>query len=247
MTNEFSTAAAQSLHPKSRPTDDFQDDVRQAIEHFQKLNANQKARYFDFLQKVFTDPAWAKSGTGVKGKNIPFNSKDEEVDWPTVAEALVENEMRERIETQLEELGVSKDALEKVSELFFEAVEQRLNHEDDAFRQAVADLLNDYLPSPFISNEELDVVTALAKRVEDLQADIDFVEQENATLVEEIKQNLTEENNFIPNERFRKRSTVNDLMCESDENNSDASFNESNQHGNKQMNEYLRYFGSGNK
>ncbi len=242
MTEYSTTNAAGSLHPKSQAFDDFEADVQQAIENFQRLNANQKARYIDYLQKVFDDSAWAKHGVKRKGKNVPFNKENEGTDWPTVAQALVESEMKERMEALFDKMGFTAEARQQAADLFFEAVEQRLNHEDDAFRQSLADLLNGYSPSPFISNEEINAAELLASRIQELETALAYVQSENAQLVEEINQSLVEETASRPSHRSGKRSTVNDLMCEADEENSDALFNENNR-GNSQMEQYLKAFG----
>ena len=69
---------------------------------------------------------------------------------------------------------------------FFEAVEARLFHEDDEFRQQLYELLEGCVPSPFISNEDLDIVEILANRVADLEDALEYVESENEALEEEI-------------------------------------------------------------
>src|SRR5690348_6817878 len=135
------SVAASSLHPRSRPYDDFNDDVDQAIANFQRLNANQKARYFDFLQKVFDDSTWAKSGNRQKGKNLPFSDgrfNTEEVDFKTVVEWLAEDELQ----NELQEAGFSLETQARLSDIFFQAVEERLTQ--DSFRQQLQELLDTY-------------------------------------------------------------------------------------------------------
>jgi hypothetical protein len=69
--NEDSPAAA-SLQPRSRAYDDHQADVDAAIEMYQKLNQDQKQRYWNYFEKVFADSAWVRN-PNKQGKNLPVS------------------------------------------------------------------------------------------------------------------------------------------------------------------------------
>lgn len=234
-----STAASASLHPKSRDYDDFEDDVAQAIEHYQSLNAKQKERYLEFLKTL------VGSGTGIPpGANAPKNFNKEEWDWPTVRDLLLsENEFDEEMEQQLESMGFADENLQKAAQLFQEEVQARLDN--TPFRQALLELLNDYTPSAFITDKEIDAVEMLANKILNLQDNIEYIERENATIVAETQnlQNLPENQNTNEPERRPKRSTIERYMLEADEANSDCLYNEAEQIKDARMRSYLKYFG----
>jgi len=232
-----------TLQPFSRAYDDFSDDMKAALDHFNALNTKQKERYMDFLNKVFADSAWAKHDTGKKGKNIPFNNT-EELDWPSVAQYL----SREELEEQLDEIGFTEEARDKIEQLFHEAVEDRVSN--DSFRiasqAAFQSFVDDYQFSPFIDDEGFNVVKLLAGKIEELENQIAYVENENFILSQDIKDNapLEESFHFSPELRSQRRSSVNEWLNESHEEDQDAFYNDEQQATNLQMKNYLRYFGS---
>ncbi len=70
----------------------------------------------------------------------------------------------------LERMGFNEETKQKCADLFYDAIEQRLFHQDDEFRQNLAELLNDYTPNPFIVlDERIDVVQMLANRIQELE------------------------------------------------------------------------------
>jgi hypothetical protein len=105
--------------------------------------------------------------------------------------------------------------------LFSQVVAER----NGTFRQRFVELLSDCCPSPFISDEKLDLVEMLANKVQELEANITYVESENASLVEELRQDLQQESNNDHYSKPRKRSSINECMFEPDESNEDALFN----------------------
>jgi hypothetical protein len=209
------TFAASTLEPKSQAYDDNDADVKAAIDAFNRLNNAQKARHIDFLQSVFQDSAWARS----KNANDAANLKS-------------------ALDLTLEESGFTDEAKEKCAKLFFEAVEDK----HSPLRARIVELVNEYSPSPFLPDEQLDVMVMLAERIDELETDIADVEGENEELWHEIQLNL--KNNSSPTkERRPKRSTVEENMLEPDENNADALFNEQTKYFDPQMRQYLRAMG----
>src|SRR6516165_5880036 len=114
--NEESFAAS-SLNSKSMAYDDFQEDVDQAIAHFQKLNATQKERYLDAIQQKMNDAATGKGTFGAKlhkpyqdgagapdaaERNRKFNREEFDfIEW--------ENDLADTLEA----MGFTKEAREK--------------------------------------------------------------------------------------------------------------------------------------
>jgi len=137
------------------------DAAEKAVEIFKSMNVAQKKRHLDFLHhKVFNDSAWATAGTGKAEKNIPFNQQEEELDWKIVAEFLAEDQLQEC----LEEVGFSREVQERLTDIFFKAVEERVGH--DPFRKRVQEILDQYSPpSPFITDEEIDACELLGNRI----------------------------------------------------------------------------------
>jgi hypothetical protein len=227
--NEESFAAS-SLNSKSMAYDDFQDDVDQAIAHFQKLNATQKERYLDAIQQKMNDAATGKGTFGAKlhkpyqdgagapdaaERNRKFNREEFDfIEW--------ENDLADTLEA----MGFTKEAREKAAELFYEAIENRLFHADSDFQTKIKEILNDFTTNPFTSDETLDVAEQLANRIEELEAQIAAVEAEKKQLMKEILSALPPQEEPLANEkRAPKRSTVEDHLFEANEDNADNLYN----------------------
>jgi hypothetical protein len=215
------TKAQTTLSTKQR---DLEDDADKALTMFTTLSAEQKQRHLATIQSIMMD--------GV----------NEELDWPTVAEFLSEGEIEDQLQAQLEEAGFSRDTQEKLADIFFQTIEERLAH--DPFRQGLRELLNNYLPpSPFISDEELDLVELLGNRINELQDQIAFVEQESEQIRQELHDN-EKCNEALDLPRSPKKSSLNEFLNEPT--NEENAFNEEQQVGDARMRNYLRYFGSAN-
>jgi hypothetical protein len=146
------TTSRETLHPQSGPHDSIQisDDAEKAIEIYSKLNAVQRKRFNDFWQATLNSSA-------VWQKDKKSLSKEE-------------------LESTFEKLGFHESVLTKCADLFHEAV----NEKGDSFRKKVEELLSNYCPSPFISDQKLDVIQALASKIEELESSIAAVESESA-------------------------------------------------------------------
>jgi hypothetical protein len=240
MTEEKSTPSADTLHPSSVSDDD----AALAVELFKKMNQNQRLRHLDYLNKVFDDSAAWKPGAGVPDKtaerNRTFNRQDV-VDLEKEEFDLMEfdNDLHQT----LEDMGMNEDTLQRCGELFYEAVEQRLFHDDDEFRRRVGEILEDFTSNPFNSDETIDAAEALANRIEELESQIAYVENENRQLYSEIsqihKETMAEE--FPAEERTPKRSTIEEHLFEADEENSSHFYNINMQenYADPQMRSYL--------
>jgi hypothetical protein len=192
-----------------------------------KMNQEQKARYLDMVQKMFRDSAWRKSGAGVPEGAAKKNRRDHKFNKEDFDIAKFDNDLSDCLES----FGFDEETKQKAGDLFFEAVEARLFHEDDEFRQQLCELLEGCVPSPFISNEDLDIVEILANRVADLEDTLEYVESENEALEEEIRAEVDDYKAHLQQHealsfRSPKKSSIDEWMLESDERNADALFNE---------------------
>jgi hypothetical protein len=240
MTEEKSTPAGDTLHPSSLSDDD----AALAVELFRRMNQNQRLRHLDYLNQVFNDSAACKPGAGVPDKtaerNRTFNREDiidldkEEFDLMEFDNDLYET---------LEGMGFNEETKQKCGELFYEAVEQRLFHEDSAFRAKVIEILEDFTSNPFNSDETIDAAEALANRIEELESQIAYVENENQQLYGEISQihEETMAEDIPATERTPKRSTIEEHLFEADEENSSHFYNINMQenYADAQMRSYL--------
>jgi hypothetical protein len=228
---DFSTTAAALLQPKSRGYDDFEDDIKKAVEHFNSLSDANKQTFVNYLRKVLSthgNAAWKKS---LPAENEPC--KDENVEWFTVAEVLAQS----TIEEELEDLGFTKDALPKAAELFYDALEERLSH--DPFRQRLDELFAELSPSPFNSSEDINVMEVLAQQIEDLEAAIESVERENRMIANDIRQTLPPKEGKV--ERAPRRSNISEQLESTD--NDGAVWTEEKKCIDPRMKLYLRALG----
>jgi hypothetical protein len=219
------SASAASLHPKSMNHDDLQI-IDQHIQQIMKLQTNQRNRHLNAVQAMLNS-AWREPGAGVPEgtaeRNRRFNKEEIDIEK-------FDNELN----NCLEEMGFNEETKQKASHLFFEAVEARLFHEDDEFRQKLLELLADTCPSLFISDFEIDACEVLAKRIEELEAAVEYVGSENARLEEEIRAEADDYRADLAEHEARfnkspKRSSL-DALLEADSENEDALFNEQRQH-----------------
>jgi hypothetical protein len=237
--NEFSTAAAETLRPSSSQGDDLELIANQMIRNFSKLSPTQKRKTLEAMMgaggvSAFSDDADAiPSGTAASSRK--FNQ--EQISW--LQQQLDDEKMfKEQLETQLESIGFGKESQAKVETLFFDAVRSN----SDSFKNAIEALLDECCPNPFITDEDLDIVQLLAAKVEELESKIQTQERENEEIALEIIAGLANEETATE-QRVPKRSTVNDWLCESHEEDNDCLYNEQQQVKDARMAQYLRGFG----
>ena len=256
--NDFTTHAGPTLHPKSMDHDDLQI-IDAAIKRMMELNGDQRNRHFSTVQKMLDAAATGtgrfgallhepyRNGAGVSGHaRHPTTTKEEFVDADGDFDLV---KYDNALSDNLDAMGMNEETRQRAAELFFEAVEARLFHEDDEFRQQLYELLEDCVPSPFISNEDLDIVEILANRVADLEDALEYVESENEALEEEIRAEVDDykadlQQHEALNFRSPKKSSINEWMLESDESNADALFNEDREAhvGDLEMRAYLNAY-----
>jgi hypothetical protein len=109
----------------------------------------------------------------------------------TVLKIIKHNELQEELSDALDgafddDIGLTEDFKRKAVDLFNTAVEQKQSQ----LRECLAKLLCESVPSPFSSKQQIDVIEVLADRIQQLEAEIVFVERMNKNLREEIQ--LTE-------------------------------------------------------
>src|SRR5262249_46012599 len=136
---------------------------------------------------------WKKKGAGVADDTTSKNRQDYHKYHKEDAEFDL-MEFDNNLHKTLQDMGMNEEALQRCGELFFEAVAQRLFHEDSEFRTKVIEILNDFTTNPFHSDETIDVAEALANRIEELETQIAYVENENRQLYDEVVEALHEEN-----------------------------------------------------
>jgi len=256
--NDFTTHAGPTLHPKSMDHDDLQI-IDAAIKRMMELNGDQRNRHFSMVQKMLDAAATGtgrfgdllhepyRNGAGVSGHaRHPTTTKEEFVDADGDFDLV---KYDNALSDNLDAMGMNEETRQRAAELFFEAVEARLFHDDDEFRQQLYELLEDCVPSPFISNEDLDIVEILANRVADLEDALEYVESENEALEEEIRAEADDYRADLAEHeaalfRSPKKSSINEWMLEADESNADALFNEDReQHvGDPEMRAYLNAY-----
>jgi hypothetical protein len=243
-----------TLAPKSMPfadTGKYDDDVKQALERFNQLNAKQKERYMDFLPKVFDDSAWVRHPEK-KGKNIPINrNPSENYDFKTVADFL-SDELDEAMEG---EHYLTDEFKEKAASIFMNVVEAKWHAKSNIVGQALNNFVEEYGMNPFtITDEELDCVQLLTDRIELLEQALNLaaiIKEELIEGIQEIQErsSLQEETNdgwvSTPTKKQRrfKRSSIEEEMLTPDEDNADALYNSENQVGDFRMQQYLRAMG----
>lgn len=229
-TSNSRTFAASTLNAKSRDHDDIEI-ISAAINRMLELNDGQRTRHLDLVRKILDAAA---TGKGTFSAELLKPHQDGAGVGATTNRRRGDK-TNEEVEQALVNLGFNEDALPKAAELFYSAVEARLM--DDPFQSRLAALLQEYCLNPWV--DDLDVVELLAAKVLELEEEIAEVEAESATLAKDILNILPEE---INSERSPKRSSVNNLMCEGDETNADALFNEQQVVGDARMRNYLQYF-----
>jgi hypothetical protein len=237
MTDTYSQS---TLHLKSQAFDDFDADVKAAVEYYQNLSANQKARYVDYLTKVFNDSPWVRN-LARKGKDIA-----EENDWPSVAEFLSSQE--DELELILDEqANLTPEFKEKATQLFFRAVDAKIFHSQPLMR-TINEFIAEWHMTPWISDEELDAVELLANNIRRLEECLEEVAEEKQRLlgeIEEIQQrgNLHEETGAgfyqtSPNKKV-KHSTIDEYLLQPTE---DFDETEQQRVGDFRMRQYLEQF-----
>jgi hypothetical protein len=174
-----------TLKPLAMP----HDAIEKLIDHYSKINAEHRREFINYLQKVFGDSAWAKPGAGVLAGTAEKNQKRLHKEEET--------ELGEMIDEEFGEL--SPEFQVKAIRLFEKSVADRVAN--DGFRKKLAALLEDYSkklglqPSPFINDEKLDVVSALAENITELEGMLDLAENEKQRLLSDpiIRKQLTED------------------------------------------------------
>jgi hypothetical protein len=139
---------------------------------------------------------------------------------------------KEEVEQELNEIFPEFDetAKNKVSEIFFEAVERRIN-EDESFKAAVGQLLFGDAVNPFWPDADLNLIEILANKIAELEESIATVEAE----ADEIAQDLISHDASLKEERLieaaarsskpMKQSTVELYLEEASEDNAEAYYN----------------------
>jgi hypothetical protein len=141
--------------------------------------------------------------------------------------------IRDNLGATLDDEGFSEGAKQKATELFFSAVANK----DSALRDGLAQLLGIY--SPML--EGSDVIDAIADRIQQLEADIAYVERENENLKLSRKEKLSEDflRQATQAERTPKKSYVADDL---EAINEDATFAQGEKYIDPRMRQYMRYF-----
>jgi hypothetical protein len=182
--------------------DDNKPDWLQAIEIYHKLSAEQKARHLDYVQRMLQDSGWPKPGAGlpdadnVAKKNRAFKEENESSSFD------------EELDSTLEAFGFTEEAKGKAANLFYEAVAEQRDR-NSPLRSDLVKLVAEYCPSPFLPEEEINVIEILAERIQELEAAIDQIDREKDELYEEIKHKQAENCEL-------DESTVNQLWCSAD-------------------------------
>jgi hypothetical protein len=177
------SGAASTLRPKSRPMDEIdanKPDWLQAIEIYHKLSAEQKARHLDYVQRMLQDSGWSKPGAGlpdadsVAKKNRAFKEENESFE--------------EELDSTLDAFNFTEEAKNKAANLFYAAIENK----QSSLRSDLVELVAQYCPSPFLEDEQLDLIEILAEKIQELEAAIAHANRERDELLEEIKHKLSE-------------------------------------------------------
>jgi hypothetical protein len=217
MTDDFSkSTAAGSLRPSSREHDSIELIDNEMVRNFSKLNPEQKRKHLEKLHAIMST---APDGTASSNRQ-KFNKEE-------VKEALMD-------------LGFESAALDQISEMFHRFVDERVD--EDPLRRGIAELLEDPLNpfNPSVMNH-VDVTENLAAKISDLEEKISQQETENELLALAIISDLEEQQQQTTSEeRSRKRSTVNEEMCESHPEDDDCLYNPNNQVGSRRMEQYLK-------
>ena len=251
------TPSAATRHPKAMPYDDFSDDVEKAIAHFASLNSKQRERVLGAIQQTYLD---AGTGRGTfssllhqpyqNGAGLPDGTSEKNIqlqknaratnneEWRTVADWLSGNPIPE----PLAEMGFDETTLETLAQSFHNAVNERVNnHYTNPFQVAISEFSSEWGFSPFLSDEEIDVVALLTARAEELEEMIAKVEAERESLEQEIN-TLSEGAIYTTNhslehrERNKKHSTIDEYMLQPTS--PEDAFND-HQHVSIQMQRYL--------
>jgi hypothetical protein len=228
------------------------DVLKQALSQMRDLNASQRERFLGIVQQIYRDNYQQNASFGAKllepyKSQLPDdtstktqNFNDEENDWKTVSEMLAD----EQFEEELEQIGFNRESKEKLRTIFLQTIEDRVNSLEplrSVIQEAMSRFVEENGFSPFIDDQQLNVVELLANKIQTLEADLEIVENANAELRDE-NNNLQEETDgwFAPPTKKSRHSTVGDLLLEPT-NDEDVFSNES-QGGDPMVRRYLEAF-----
>jgi hypothetical protein len=164
------TAAQATLHAGAGSSGGIQNnsDAETAIDYMMKLSRAKKQEWIDYLQKSLEDSAWAKSG------GVPDSYAERS------KQSLRTNE---ELRQDLEDAGFSEELQDKCVQLFSEAVESKQNK----LRDGLIELFQDH-PHFLIMLEGNDAIELLVNRIDFLNDEIAYVEEQSQELVEEIRE-----------------------------------------------------------